>query len=148
MKLVTAEEMRRIDSTAIGKFGISGLVLMENAGRQVADAVLEMVQGKPSARVVVVCGKGNNGGDGFVVARHLLNQGVDVHVVLLVEPAALQGDAAINYRVARNIGVSMDEQARLLHPPGDVGHYLPGYVLRPEVLVGGARAETDWFWPG
>lgn len=111
MKLVTAEEMRRIDSTAIGKFGIHGLVLMENAGRHVVDAVCEMLEEKPSARVVVVCGKGNNGGDGFVAARHLLNRGVDVHVVLLVEPAALQGDAAVNYRVARNIGVPMDEQA-------------------------------------
>jgi len=111
MKLTTAEEMRRIDSTAIQKFGIPGVVLMENAGRHVADVVCEALAEDPGAKVTIVCGKGNNGGDGFVAARHLLNHGADVHVVLIVDPTELQGDAAVNYRIARNIGVSIDEHA-------------------------------------
>ena len=84
---------------------------MENAGRHVVDAVCEMMWRRNRRAGGGGVGKGNNGGDGFVDTRHLLNRGVDVHVVLLVEPAALQGDAAVNYRVARNIGVPMDEQA-------------------------------------
>ncbi len=111
MKLCTAEQMRRIDETAMGKDGIPGVVLMENAGRQVVAAVRELLATQARARVVVICGKGNNGGDGLVAARHLLNHGTDVQVVLLAKGTDLSGDAAVNYRIAHTMGVPMVENA-------------------------------------
>ena len=111
MKLATADEMRRIDAATIEKYSIPGVVLMENAGRHVARAVREMLDDQPDARVVVICGKGNNGGDGFVVARHLINQGVNIQVILLANGTDLGGDAAMNFRIAHNMGVPILENA-------------------------------------
>ncbi len=91
MKIVTAAEMRAIDHATSERFGVPSLTLMENAGTAVADHVLSHY---PAARkIVVLCGKGNNGGDGFVAARHLLEKGKTVEIVLLADPADLHGDA-------------------------------------------------------
>src|SRR5271169_1670790 len=95
MKIVSAEEMRVIDRATSERFGVPSLALMENAGVAVADYVLSH---HPAAlRIVVFCGKGNNGGDGFVVARRLHEQGKNVQVILLADPADLRGDAAIMF---------------------------------------------------
>src|SRR5262245_1812352 len=83
MRHVTREEMREIDRLAVEKYGIPVDALMENAGRAVADLVCERIS--PTAPVVVVCGKGNNGGDGFVAARLLADRGYGVEV-LATEP--------------------------------------------------------------
>jgi hydroxyethylthiazole kinase-like uncharacterized protein yjeF len=92
MKIVTAAEMREIDRATSQRFGVPSLSLMENAGTAVAEFVLSQY---PSAeRIGVICGKGNNGGDGFVAARKLKAAGKEVRVVLLAEPADLRGDAA------------------------------------------------------
>jgi len=92
MKIVSAAEMREIDRITSERFGVPSLVLMENAGTAVADFALAAY---PRAqRVGVVCGKGNNGGDGFVVARKLREAGREAFVVLLAEPSELRGDAA------------------------------------------------------
>jgi ADP-dependent NAD(P)H-hydrate dehydratase / NAD(P)H-hydrate epimerase len=92
MKIVTAAEMREIDRATSQHFGVPALTLMENAGTAVAEFVVSQY---PSAeRIGVVCGKGNNGGDGFVAARKLKATGREVRVVLLTEPSELQGDAA------------------------------------------------------
>src|SRR4051794_40501889 len=92
MKIVTAEEMREIDRLSSERFGVPTLTLMENAGTQVAEFVL---QSYPAARRIgVLCGKGNNGGDGFVAARKLLRAEREVRVILLAEPSELRGDAA------------------------------------------------------
>ena len=88
--LLTCAEMGRADAAAIAG-GTPGTVLMENAGRAVAGAVMERYDARP---VVVLCGPGNNGGDGFVVARHLKANGWNVHVALLGPASALKGDAA------------------------------------------------------
>jgi ADP-dependent NAD(P)H-hydrate dehydratase / NAD(P)H-hydrate epimerase len=95
MKIVTAAEMRAIDRATSERFGVPSLTLMENAGSAVAEHVLAKYS--TAARIVVVCGKGNNGGDGFVAARHLHAKGKTVHVVLLADPADLKGDAAAMY---------------------------------------------------
>lgn len=98
---LTREQLRSIDRRAIEEYGMSGLVLMENAGRGCADKLCELgIRGK----VVIVCGKGNNGGDGFVIARHLDARGFDVRVVLIADPKELQGDAAANYAVLQGAG--------------------------------------------
>lgn len=92
MKIVTAAEMRDIDRLTSVRFGVPLLTLMENAGTAVADFVMSYW---PSAkRIGVVCGKGNNGGDGFVAARKLQQTGREVRVLLLAQPSELRGDAA------------------------------------------------------
>src|SRR5258707_832509 len=92
MKIVSASEMREIDHATSERFGVPSLTLMENAGTAVAEFVLERYAA--AKRIGVICGKGNNGGDGFVAARRLHATGKDVQVLLLSEPAELRGDAA------------------------------------------------------
>src|SRR5712692_2530937 len=92
MKIVTAAEMREIDRITSERFGVPSLTLMENAGTVVAEFVLAQY---PSAKSVgVICGKGNNGGDGLVAARKLHDAGREVRVVLLADRSELRGDAA------------------------------------------------------
>ncbi len=92
MKITTAAEMREIDRRTSAEFGVPSLTLMENAGSGVADFVVRRF---PKAELVgIICGKGNNGGDGFVAARKLMEWGKKVFVVLLADPADVRGDAA------------------------------------------------------
>src|SRR4051812_48643477 len=91
MKIVSADEMRQIDRATSERFAVPSATLMENAGSAVADFVL--AEFAATRKIAVVCGKGNNGGDGLVVARKLAEAGKQV-VVLLAEPNELKGDAA------------------------------------------------------
>ena len=107
MKIVTAAEMRAIDKATSERFGVPSLTLMENAGTAVAEHIL--AQYKAAKKITVVCGKGNNGGDGFVAARRLHEAGKPVQLILLADPGELKGDAAAMYgkspfaaRVARS----------------------------------------------
>ena len=95
MKIVTAAEMREIDRITTEKYGVPSLTLMENAGTAVADYIRRHSFGEK--RITVFCGKGNNGGDGFVAARVLQERGNNVQVILLADPAELKGDAAVMY---------------------------------------------------
>ncbi len=95
MKIVTAAEMRAIDRATSERFGVPSLTLMENAGTAVAEHVL--AHHNAVRRIVILCGKGNNGGDGFVAARRLHQKGKTVQVILLADPAELKGDAAVMY---------------------------------------------------
>jgi NAD(P)H-hydrate epimerase len=92
MKIVSTDEMRAIDRATSERYGVPSLTLMENAGAAVADYVLS--HHATAGRVVVLCGKGNNGGDGFVAARRLYERGKKVLVILLADPGDLRGDAA------------------------------------------------------
>lgn len=98
---MSRDEVRDVDRRAIDEFGLPGIVLMENAGRGCVDWLVEL---SVSDRVVICAGRGNNGGDGFVIARHLENRGVDVLVLLFADPESLRGDAAINWRVLERAG--------------------------------------------
>ncbi|MDO9462381.1 MAG: NAD(P)H-hydrate epimerase, partial [Deltaproteobacteria bacterium] len=106
MKLVTASEMREIDRTAIERYGIPGPVFMENAGRGAAETILTA---RPELRygqkVAIFSGPGNNGGDGFVIARCLAERGVLVAVYLLTSPEKLKGDALTNYKVITHLDI-------------------------------------------
>ena len=104
--LVSAEQMRGLDRHTIGDLGVPGEVLMESAGRAVVESVLALRS--DDAPVVLVCGAGNNGGDGLVAARHLHQLGVPVRVVLLGDPARLRGDAAANAKRARAVGLDFE----------------------------------------
>jgi NAD(P)H-hydrate epimerase len=93
---LTRAQIRSVDARAIGEYGMPGVVLMENAGRGAAELLASLgIQG----RVVICAGKGNNGGDGFVIARHLAIRSVEAPVLLSCRPEELTGDAAINYRI-------------------------------------------------
>lgn len=102
--LLTAAESRQFDQLA-EKAGLPSLVLMENAALRLAEVILQHFELDPPKNIVVVCGKGNNGGDGMALARHLKDIGFNVQVFLLADPSELKGDAAVNYKVAANLGV-------------------------------------------
>ena len=93
---LTREEVRAVDRRAMDEYGMTGLVLMENAGRGAAERLFEFGIG---GMVVICAGKGNNGGDGFVIARHLELLECDVRVLLFANPSDLSGDAAVNWRI-------------------------------------------------
>jgi hydroxyethylthiazole kinase-like uncharacterized protein yjeF len=106
MKVLTAAEMREVDRLTTERYGIPSLQLMETAGRRVADAcchVMNRATIEP-IKIAVLCGKGNNGGDGFVAARHLQSPGTKVTLFLFSEPRELQGDAATNFHRWTAIG--------------------------------------------
>jgi len=109
--LLTAAQMRAADAAATTTLGVPSLVLMENAGRGLAAIIRrEMDAGEGARRdgdVAIVCGAGNNGGDGFVAARHLVRAGVPVHVVLTAPPGAVRGDAALNLTALERMGVAI-----------------------------------------
>ena len=109
MKVLTAAQMRRMDLYAIEKLGIIGPVLMENAGLEIVRAILERFPDVRQEKVVIVAGKGNNGGDGFVVARHLFNRGAKPLILLLAPKKAVQGDAALNLTMAERMGIAIQE---------------------------------------
>ena len=99
MRVITPEEMARVDRAAIEGEGIQGLVLMENAGEAVASVARSMLLPSGGRRVAIWCGKGNNAGDGFVVARLLSRTAsMKIKVLLLADPAEIRGDAALNLK--------------------------------------------------
>ncbi|MFH1715674.1 MAG: NAD(P)H-hydrate epimerase [Elusimicrobiota bacterium] len=105
-KILTANEMRIFDDWAINSIGIPGIILMENAGRAVADEVYNSYFAKKSgySQVDVFCGMGNNGGDGLVAARHLLIRDIKVKVYVVGGISGLSADSELNFRILRKIG--------------------------------------------
>jgi NAD(P)H-hydrate epimerase len=95
-------EVREVDRRAIEQYGVSGLVLMENAGRGCVETLCVLGCRGP---VLIVCGKGNNAGDGFVIARHLNLRGVAVRIILLGSPDDLRDDAAANFAIVQRSGL-------------------------------------------
>jgi NAD(P)H-hydrate epimerase len=109
MRILTADQMREADRRTIEDLGIPSLVLMENAGRQVVAAMEGFFQDLSDHRVAVICGKGNNGGDGFVVARTLHQRGVDVSVFVVGQVAEIKGDARVNIEILGRLGITVVE---------------------------------------
>jgi NAD(P)H-hydrate epimerase len=109
MRILSAEQMREADRRTIEDVGIPSLVLMENAGRQVVAAMETFFADLSDRRVAVVCGKGNNGGDGFVVARTLHQRGVDVSVFVVGLVADIKGDARVNIEILGRLGITVVE---------------------------------------
>ena len=104
--LVTANEIREMDRRTIEDLGVPGVVLMENAGRGTTEIVAREVRRAPQGGpVAILCGSGNNGGDGYVVARHLLQRGIPCAVYLATTEEKIRGDARINYDVLRQLPV-------------------------------------------
>jgi NAD(P)H-hydrate epimerase len=134
---LTREQARALDRRAVEELGIPGIVLMENAGRGMAELVLSLGVRGP---VVVCCGKGNNGGDGLVIARHLANAGTTVRTLLFTDPDKLPADARVNHGIVARICLL---QRR--HPPERGGvtlDVIPGEV--EDDRLRGELASVDW----
>lgn len=115
MKSVTAEEMRGIDEKAIQGYGIPSLLLMENAGRACAEEVLKLNPGAIRT-VAVLSGKGNNGGDGFVAARHLHNRGIRCVVIFFQDPEEMKSDPLVNFKILEKMNVSLVDCSKDWNP--------------------------------
>ncbi|HPM77644.1 MAG TPA: NAD(P)H-hydrate dehydratase [bacterium] len=105
MKLVTAEQMREMDRLAIDTIKIPGIVLMENAGAGATEVIEDVFEDELDFGAIILCGPGNNGGDGYVIARHLYNRGYDVAVFQLGAKSALKGDARTNLKIVENLDI-------------------------------------------
>jgi NAD(P)H-hydrate epimerase len=136
---LTREQSQRVDQIAQDDFGLSGLVLMENAGRGVADVLCNL--GIAAGPVMICCGKGNNAGDGFVIARHLDLRGHRARVLLWTEPRKLTGDAAVNFRILERTAVPIEVYGPT-HDPVRLRKHLEGASWIVDALLGtGARGE-------
>src|SRR5215208_3611501 len=100
MIALTRKQVREVDRIASEKYHIPGIVLMENAARGATDVAAEMVDVR-EGQVLVLCGGGNNGGDGLGIARHLCNRGYDVTIGLCTDPASFRGDALTNWQIVQ-----------------------------------------------
>ena len=109
MHLLTADEMREMDRQTIESFGLPGRVLMENAGRGAARVLIKKFPDIYSQRIAVAAGRGNNGGDGFVIARYLAHAGTDVTVYLLSDSSRLSGNAADNFNLLAPLNITVKE---------------------------------------
>ncbi|MCR4397890.1 MAG: NAD(P)H-hydrate dehydratase [Firmicutes bacterium] len=136
MKLVTAAQMRAIDSWAIGEIGIPGSVLMENAGAAVVRAIAAVAGRTRGLRAAVLCGKGNNGGDGFVAARRLVNAGADVEVFIVGGEEGIAGDALVHMESLRKMtGTGLGWRSIREAPDDAVGGDLSGELASFDVIV-------------
>lgn len=152
MKILTAEQMREADRRTIVDLGIPGVVLMESAGRAVVGEILHRYSQLAPGPVLVLCGKGNNGGDGLVVARTLLQQGWQVTTVLLAEEAAIRGDARLYLDILQRLGAPIEYAEDVpavetllsrLPAPAVIVDALFGTGLS-SLVVGHYAAAIDW----
>jgi len=112
--VMTRDEVRAFDAWAINTLGIQGVVLMENAGRSCAGLIEDKLKDIAEPKVCIFCGTGNNGGDGYVIARHLINRGIQVAVVVCGDRNKIKGDAKINLDILERMGRPVE----LLDPSG------------------------------
>lgn len=114
---ITRAQVREIDRRAIEEYGIPGIVLMENAGRGAAEVILQRCAGGEGTPIWIYCGGGNNGGDGYVIARHAHNRGAAVQVVAVTDPLRLAGDARIQSEIVRRMGLPITAFEEAGAPP-------------------------------
>ena len=139
IKIVSIDQMRAMDAKTIDTLGVPGMVLMENAGRQTYEYILEFISEiGATGRIDVYCGKGNNGGDGYVIARHFFNNGYPVRILSIGSPESLKGDAKTNYLICKNYNIPIHiiettDQLQDQKSPGLVVDALLGTGIKGEV---------------
>ena len=111
---LTRSPVREIDRRSIDEYDIPGIVLMENAARAAAQAAWNMLKEPANAKVLILCGGGNNGGDGLAAARHLHNLGVNVTIALTTDPARYAGEALVNWQIISAMKLPVQEATPLL----------------------------------
>jgi hydroxyethylthiazole kinase-like uncharacterized protein yjeF len=130
MKVVTtAKQMARMDSFAIDHLHIPGLILMENAGRGIAEIAISMLGDPRDKTAHIYCGPGNNGGDGYVVARHLLNNGYSIKTFIFSSRSHIKGDALINLQILENMGQDPVWVESISEIPDEIPHLLIDALL-------------------
>ncbi len=137
-RLVTAEEMRAIDRCTIQELGVPGLLLMENAGLGVLRVVEQLLAQCNGKRVTILCGGGNNGGDGMVVARHLFNRGIPMNVYLVGKKASVKGDARVNMQILESFGINIPE----IYEKKDLRRIAPSDIIVDALLGTGITGEV------
>jgi NAD(P)H-hydrate epimerase len=139
IKIVSNDQMRAMDAKTIDELGVPGMVLMENAGRQTYEYILDFItEIDITGRIDIYCGKGNNGGDGYVIARHFFNNGYSIQILSVGDPEELKGDAKTNYLICRKYNIPLavvnsTEQLLAQHPPGLVIDALLGTGIKGQV---------------
>jgi NAD(P)H-hydrate epimerase len=136
---LTRAQVREVDRRAIEEYGIPSIVLMENAGRGAAEFILQTL--RPTGPIGIVCGGGNNGGDGFVIARHLANAGCNVALFFACDPDRLKGDAAINHQIVEKMRLP----SHLFDSPERIGAARP--LLHQSSIVVDALLGTGFSGP-
>jgi ADP-dependent NAD(P)H-hydrate dehydratase / NAD(P)H-hydrate epimerase len=143
VRVTTAAEMQALDRLAMDTYGIPGVVLMENAGAQVVRILWQEFPDLRARRVAVLCGRGNNGGDGFVIARYLHNVGVPVQVFILGELENIRGEARTHLEMLTHVGVA-PQAASTPESVQALGAQLAHYDLLIDALLGtGLKAEVS-----
>jgi NAD(P)H-hydrate epimerase len=135
MKILTGSQMREVDLLTTQRFGIPSLLLMENAGSGVVREMERHFGSLKGERIAVLCGKGNNGGDGFVVARHLSMHGYQPQVVLFALPDELKGDARVNFEILKNMGIPIQTALEQELPGEKLGQFFN--ALHPTLVIDG-----------
>ncbi len=135
MILVTAKQMQEMDRKTITEFGIPGLVLMENAGRGALETLVEAFDPIESHRVAIIAGRGNNGGDGFVIGRYLMEMGVAVSFILLSTRDKVAGDAKINMELVETLLAEHPESSFLEVPDGEAFDRLKSTIMHHDLFV-------------
>jgi ADP-dependent NAD(P)H-hydrate dehydratase / NAD(P)H-hydrate epimerase len=130
MKILTAAQMAEVDRLTSECFLIPSILLMENAGRSFVDELDKFCSGLDKKNILIFCGRGNNGGDGFVVARYLLLGGAMPTVMLFADPEMLKGDARTNWQIAQAMGIPI----HIFSVPSDAESHLNG-MATPDVIV-------------
>jgi NAD(P)H-hydrate epimerase len=132
--VLSRAEVRAFDSWAINELGVPGVVLMENAGRSCAELIKEKLAGVAEPKVCIFCGTGNNGGDGYVIARHLLSSGFRVAVVIVGDRSRVKGDAKINLDLLQGLGQLIEGLS-----PGapDIGERVKAFAEGADMVVDG-----------
>jgi NAD(P)H-hydrate epimerase len=132
--VMSRAEVRAVDQWAINTLGVPGVVLMENAGRSCAELIKEQLAGVAKPKVCIFCGTGNNGGDGYVIARHLLNSGLKVTVVICGDLDKIKGDAKINLDILERMGQPIEQ---LDLNGGDIPSQVKAFTAGADMLVDG-----------
>jgi hydroxyethylthiazole kinase-like uncharacterized protein yjeF len=140
MKILSAMQMAEVDRLTTERYSIPSILLMDNAGRSVADEIEKACPELDKRKIAVLCGRGNNGGDGFVAARYLALRGTNPLILLFSEPGKLRGDALTNWEIAKAMGL----QIQILATPAEAKSYLrrmdnPGIIV--DALFGTGLAK-------
>lgn len=129
--IMTAAQVRSFDRRAIEQLGVPGAVLMENAGRSCAELIEKTLENTPTPNVCIFCGTGNNGGDGFVIARHLRNNGIEAKIVICGDASKIKSDAMINLNIWQKTAGRTD----VLNMSGDIPQQIKTLTKKSNLIV-------------
>jgi len=130
--VMTRDQVRAFDERAINTLGIPGVVLMENAGSSCAELIKDKLKDIANPKVCIFCGTGNNGGDGYVIARHLINYGFEVMVAICGDREKIRGDAKINLDILERMGRPIEQ---LKPVDGNIAEKVESFTASADMLV-------------